>query len=721
MKDPARGVHSWREDGKQAYSAATNQRRSQDMRKILIGFGVLIVVLIAAAFVVPMFIPTDTYKNEIASRVRDATGRDLVIKGKLKFTILPTLGLTVNDVTFSNAPGAASKHMASFKQLVVKIKLMPLIGGDIEIDQFELIEPVINLEIDRRGRPNWLFAKPAQSSGKPAAKGKSAQPPAAGPAGKTSAGGGVKLRDVRLIKGRVNYLDRRTGARQSIEDANLVISLTSMSSPLTLAGSLRWNKQLIAMKVRVENPQAVGSGKSSPVTLSVRSQPITLTFGGVAKGGKAAAITGKLDLDIPSIRKLAAWTGNPIKMAGAGLGPFKVTGTLSLNPSGATLSKANIRLDEITAKGSLSVLTGGKTPSIKAKLDVAKLDLNPYLASGGAAAGSGSGASGKAGGTKSAASPAPAAKGWSRAPINTAPLRLLNADLDLSAGAILYQKIKVGRSRVRIRLNGGRLQADLLKLQLYGGSGSGKIVLDARGAALKITENFQLSGLNAKPFLHDAAGYDGLSGKGSGAVSVSGSGRSQYDIVRSLNGAGKFNFRDGAIKGANFVGMVCSFNPAALMKGVGKSKETRFSRLAGTYTIRGGILSIAKYEDLQLKSPLLRLTVKGKTSLPARTLDFRIEPKIIGSCKGQGSAFAKKGVAVPLMLGGTWEKPRWKLDLAAILKMDPKDLKKNAKEIGKGIKSLIKGKGKDGEKPEKKIKRDLKKMFKGFGKKKEEE
>ena len=691
------------------------------MRKIFIGLGVVVVVLIAAAFVVPMFIPTETYKEEIASRVRDATGRELVIKGDIEFTILPSLGLTVNDVTFANAPGAASKQMASFKQMVVKLKLLPLIGGDIEIDRFVLIEPVINLEIDRQGRPNWVFETPAKSTSKSTPQAKSAKPSSAGQAGGKGGGGSsLKLGDVRLVKGRVSFLDRRTGARQSIEDANLVIALTSLRSPLTIDGSLVWNRQRITVKARIDNPQAASEGKSSRVTLALRSQPVTLTFSGTAKGGKTAVLAGQLDLDIPSIRKLAAWTGNPIKLAGAGLGPFKITGTLTLGPNRVALSKADIRLDAITAKGDLSILTTGRVPSITAKLDVAKLDLNPYLGAAGGAAGGGAAAS-PAGG-KSTAAPAPAAKGWSRAPINTAPLRMFNADLDLSVGSILYQRIKIGRSRLRIRLNGGRLVAELLKLQLYGGSGTGKIVLDARGAVPTITETFKLNGLDARPFLRDAAGYDGLSGKGSGAISVTGRGRSQYDIVRSLNGAGKFNFRNGAIKGANFVGMVCSFNPAALMKGVGKGKETRFSRLAGTYTIRGGILSVAKYEDLQLKSPLLRLAVKGRTSLPARTLDFRIEPKIIGSCKGQGSAFAKKGVAVPLMLGGTWEKPRWRLDLAAILKMDPKELKKTAKDLRKSLKALIKGKGKgeDGEKPEKKIRRDLKKFFEGFGKKKEE-
>ncbi len=692
------------------------------MRKILIGLGVVIVILLAAAFVVPMFIPTETYKEEIASRVRDATGRDLVIKGDIKFTILPTLGLTVNDVAFANAPGAAAKQMATFKQLVVKLKLLPLISGDVEIEQFELIEPVINLEVDRRGRPNWVFKNPTKPTGKPAPKVKSTKPSSSGQTGEKSTGGAnFKLRDVRLVNGRVSYFDRRTGARQSIKDANLVIALTSLQSPLTVDGSLVWNDQRITLKARVANPQALGEAKSSRVTLALRSQPITFSFGGVAKGGKAALLTGKLDLDIPSIRKLAAWTGNPIKMAGDGLGPFKVSGALTLSPGKVTLSKADIRLDAITAKGNLSVLAAGRVPTITAKLDVAKLDLNPYLVGGNGASASPASANAKSTGGKTKATPARTTKGWSRTPIDSAPLRMFNANLDLSAGAILYQKIKVGRSRVRVRLSGGRLEANLLKLQLYGGAGAGKIVFDASKAVPTLTETFVLNGLDAQPFLRDAAGYSGLSGKGSGAIAVTGRGRSQYEIVRSLNGDGKFNFRNGAIKGTNFVGMVCSFNPAALMKGVGKDKETRFSRLAGAYAIRSGILSIAKYEDLQLKSPLLRLAVKGKTSLPARTLDFRIEPKIIGSCKGQGSAFAKKGVAIPLMLGGTWEKPKWKLDLAAVLKMDPKELKKTAKDLRKGLKALIKGKGKDenGEKPAKKIRRDLKKIFEGFGKKKE--
>ncbi|MDH3233338.1 MAG: AsmA family protein [Alphaproteobacteria bacterium] len=670
------------------------------MRKVLIGLGVVVVLVVAAAFVVPMFIPTDTYKAEIKERVLAATGREIDIKGDLKFSVLPTLGLKVNDVTFANAPGASTKNMATFKQLVVKLKAIPLISGNIEIDEFELVEPVINLEVDKAGRPNWVFAKPAPA-GTPAAKApekKTATP-------KTASSGGadiskLKIADLRLVKGRVSYLDRRTGQRQQIDNANLKVSLPGISSPLQVNGDLVWNKERIAVELRLDNPQAFSDGSGSPVRLALKSKPVNLTLAGTAKGGKAVAASGKLNIDVPSVRSLAAWTGNPIQMKGSGLGPMKLAGTLALTQSRIALSGTTLSIDKITAKGDIAVVTAGKVPNITGKLDVPSLDLNPYLA-GGADSSGGAKAGGQAGnkaGAKTASRPTASGKGWSREPINTAALRSVNADLTLSAGNIRYKKIKVDRGQLRVKLAGGRLETQLQQLALYGGSGTGVIVLDGRGKGVAISQNFTISKVKAREFLTDAAGYSGLSGLGSGKLKVTGRGVSQYTIVQSLNGGGTFAFRNGAIKGAALIGMICSVNPAQLMKGVGKDKETKFSEFNGLYSIRNGQLTVAKYEDMQLKSPLLRLSAKGNSSLPVRNLNFRIEPKIVGTCKGQGSAFAKEGVAVPLFLKGTWDNPSWGIDMAALMRMGPDVLKggvkgaaKTVKGAEKTVKGLIKG------------------------------
>jgi AsmA protein len=630
------------------------------MRKVLIGLGVVIVLVVAAAFIVPMFIPTDTYKAEIKERVLAQTGREIDIKGDLKFSILPTLGLKVNDVTFANAPGASTKSMATFKQLIVKLKAIPLISGNVEIDEFQLVEPVINLEVDKAGKPNWVFAKPA-SAGQPAGKTpekKTTEKKAAPP--KTASGGGadiskLKIADLRLIKGKVTYVDRRTGARQQIDNANLSVSLPGVSSPLQVKGDLVWNKEQLNVEFRLDNPQAFSSGTGSPMRLALKSKPVNLTLAGTAKGGKAVAAAGKLAIDVPSVRNLAAWAGNPIAMQGSGLGPMKLSG----------------------------------------KLDVPQLDLNPYLAGGSGGTTGGKAAPAGQGGDKTAAKPAAApaggGKGWSRAPINTAALHSVNADLTLSAGGIRYQKIKVDRGQLHVKLAGGRLQAQLQQLQLYGGSGSGVIVLDGSGKGVALSQDFTISKVKAREFLSDAANYSGLSGLGSGKFKVTGRGASQYAMVQSLNGNGSFGFRDGAIKGAALINMICAINPAQLMKGVGKDKETKFSAFDGTYTIRNGVLTVAKYEDMQLKSPLLRLSAKGNSNLPPRTLNFRIEPKIVGTCKGQGGAFSKEGVAVPLFLKGTWDNPSWGIDMAALMKMGPEMLKGGVKGAEKTVKGLVKG------------------------------
>ena len=169
------------------------------MKKILIGIAALVVLVIVAALVVPFFVPTDTYKNQIAQQVKSATGRDLAIKGALGFSLLPNIELKVNDVAFANAPGAATKDMATFKSLLVQLKLMPLLSGNVEVDSFVLVEPIINLEVDKSGKPNWEF-QPAAAA-KPAEIGKPSTAPSgpAAPAGDPMATlAKLKLGDIRL-------------------------------------------------------------------------------------------------------------------------------------------------------------------------------------------------------------------------------------------------------------------------------------------------------------------------------------------------------------------------------------------------------------------------------------------------------------------------------------------------------------------------------------------
>ncbi len=650
------------------------------MKKLLIGLIALVVIIVAALFVVPPMIPAEFYKDQIATRVRDATGRELAIKGDMSFTLLPNVAIEAGDVTFANAKGASTPNMAALKRLVLKLKVFPLISGQIEVDSFVLVDPVINLEVDKRGTPNWLFA-PAKAAGKPAAA-KPADKPAAAPAdgGSGIAVTDIRLDDVRISNGTITYADARSGQKETISKVNLTVTLESFSSPFDARGALDWNGKTLKLSAHASSPADLLAGKAVKARLGIESEMVTLGFDGSVVNAKRFQADGPVKLDVPSIRKLADWAGQPIEMAGTGLGPLKIDGQLALRGAGLSFSNATIALDEIRAAGGFTY-TGAKVPHIKARLDIETLNLNPYL---GGPEDKPAAAAKPSAGAKPGATPAPAkAQQWSTEPIDASALKSINADLSLSMKALIYQKIKIGKSALKVTLRGGRLTLDLTELALYQGAGKGRIVVDASKPVLGIEESFELSGIQAEPFLRDAADIDRLQGRANATIKVRGSGRSQLDIVKSLNGNGAVTFLNGSIKGLNLASMVRSISLDALTKGVNPAQKTDFSELSGTFTIKRGIL---ENRDLQMLSPLLRVTGAGTSNLPARTVNYRVEPKAVASLKGQGGAAAKRGLVVPIMITGPWHNLSYQPDLTAMLQLGPDGIAGAVKSLTEGVK-----------------------------------
>src|SRR6188474_1940346 len=96
------------EEGRTRPTTMPSPRRSgskNDMRwlkRLVVGTLSVILVLVALALIVPFLIPTSTYKDQIETRVKAATGRDLKLGGALSLSILPSLELSARDVAFGN-------------------------------------------------------------------------------------------------------------------------------------------------------------------------------------------------------------------------------------------------------------------------------------------------------------------------------------------------------------------------------------------------------------------------------------------------------------------------------------------------------------------------------------------------------------------------------------------------------------------------------------------
>ena len=99
------------------------------MKKLMIGGGVVVILVIVAALVIPFVIPAETFKNQLLTQVKDATGREARIDGAFKFSILPRVEFVAGKVSFANAAGGKARNMVSVDNINVQVALFPCLAA----------------------------------------------------------------------------------------------------------------------------------------------------------------------------------------------------------------------------------------------------------------------------------------------------------------------------------------------------------------------------------------------------------------------------------------------------------------------------------------------------------------------------------------------------------------------------------------------------------------
>ncbi len=158
--------------------------------------------------------------------------------------------------------------------------------------------------------------------------------------------------------------------------------------------------------------------------------------------------------------------------------------------------------------------------------------------------------------------------------------------------------------------------------------------------------------------------------------------------MRSLSGAAKIRFEDGAIKGVNLAEIARTIESALTGSAIGGAAKTDFAELSGSFVIKGGI---AANKDLRLLNPFVRLNGAGLIDIGNQTLDYRVEPKAVSSRTGQGGAFDLGGIGIPFRIKGPWSNPSYEPDLSGVMSStldsilkggNPLDSLKNGGDVG---------------------------------------
>jgi AsmA protein len=640
----------------------------------------LVVLVIAVLLIAPTFIDIRDYKPQLEKKVADATGRPFSVGDDLSLSLFPWAGISFSDLRLGNRPGFSEKELVTVKSFEVRVKLLPLISKDIQVKRFILNEPNITLVKNKNGRVNW--AQPDDAKEKSAAE-------KTGKASKSKeAEAGLPIKDLTVgefsIKnGSIIWIDHTANTRKEITAVNLKLKDVSLERPVTLSFSALLDNQPLSIDGTVGPVGKDFKQATIPLALDIKAlkELILQLNGKVSNPGSKPGIDMAVEIKAFSPRKLMAALGREFPVATTdpdALGRVALKANLKGDQKKLMVSDGILNLDESTFKFSLNASDFSR-PNLTFDFNLDRIDADRYLP------------------PKSKQQPA-AEKPTQKQAADYEPLRKLILDGRIQIGQLVINKAKIEDLQLQIKAKDGMFNLDPMKLKMYQGNVAGVGNFNVQTNTPKSSLSLNVENIQVGPLLRDVLEKDILEGATNAQLKLAMSGDDAAMIKKTLDGNGEIRFNDGAVIGIDLAGMVRNVKSAfGLEQKPAQRPRTDFAELNAPFSITQGLVHTPQ---TSLKSPLIRVIAAGNANLVKETLDFRVEPKVVGTIKGQGDTDQRSGLMVPVLVSGTFSKPQFAPDLAGMAKkqleetvlgsgqdsqLDKKNLEETAKGVLKGI------------------------------------
>lgn len=698
------------------------------IRRLGWGIAALVALLAIAAAVGLMLFDADRTKHIAVDHVRDRYQRTLVIGQPIELSVFPRPRLKLGGVSLSEHGRA--EVFASVASAEVAPQLWPLLRGRVVVDRIELqgVQATLlrrrdgtrNIDDLAGGPPSPQPQSPSASAGVEIGsirlrdltltlKDQGGGPPGVvklalleardlrSEGGRFSVAplalelsqlqlGGLALTASRLDVARLAY----GTAPRSLALEGLKLSLAGRQDQLGFEAGLRWPR-LALQGERVEGSPLEGefktsgsstlagrlrSGAPSGDLQTLRVPDLVLDAKGRA-GAREVEATLKAVLALQPDKAAARLDGLNLqaRLSEPGLQPLALALQGQASGSAETMRwalKGSLNDNRLESDGELRL--AGQRPTLRANARFDRLDLNRVLA-------------------PAAAASAPRAAAPAETPIDLDGLRVVDGSVAFSAGELRFRQYVVADARVEAQLDGGLLRVNRLAGRAWGGQIEGRGSADANGSRIALA--LTASGVDVNALLRDVAGKDLLEGRGRVTADLRGQGKTLGALRSSLAGQAALQLRDGAVKGVNLAKTFRQAKAALSMKrdAVTQAKSTEktdFSELSASARIDGGV---ATSDDLDLKSPFLRVGGAGRFDIGRGQVDYTARATVVALPAGQDAdgLAALKGVTVPVRLSGPFDAIDWKIqwsDVAsAALKEKAKE--KLTEKLGDKLKGLF--------------------------------
>ena len=599
------------------------------MKWILRAVAVL-VVLVAVALGALFLLPAERIANVALARVSAEIGREIRVAGPVRPTLWPVLGVSTGRVTVANADWAGDAPLADIAGVTVGVEPLPLVSGEIRVTELILTEPVLNLATREDGTGNWTLGEAAAPETAADADAPGTET-GTGTAPSDAAGAGLSLDMARIEDGAVTFAPAG-GTPIALSDLDADLTLPGLDQPARLFVTATAGGAPVSVEADLGSVAGV-TGAGGSVVASLAAGGTSASYEGTL-GLSPLSGEGVLTADASDRDALFTLLGQPAPELPDGLGrdTATVTTEVSLAPGTVRLGSLRAALDANQVAGDLVLGLDGPRPRLSGNLSLGAFSLPEDGAEADTEA-----AAGELG-------------GWSSEPIDTAWMDAVDLDLAVTAASLDLGATRIGATELGLTLDDRRLVTDIRRIAAYDGTLSGQAVLNGRDG-VSTALDVEGSALAISRLLSELLDYDRIVAAGDLALSVQGAGPSMDAILKSLSGGGRFQVGAGELLGFDIVGLLRTLDPKVLTAG----NSTIFDGIVGTFLIEGGVVT---NQDLTITAPLFAADGTGTIGLGGRTLDYTLSPHLLDGDKAD--------IRLPIRITGTWDDPRFGVDLAAM-------------------------------------------------------
>lgn len=669
---------------------------------VIVLSAIVLIIGLGIAYLSFVFDPNQ-FKAQLIELVKEKKHRTLVIDGNIQLNFFPKLGVSLEKIRLSEFESPT--QFAHLDKAQVSLALMPLFQKQIVVDKISLHGLQLRYQRDTQGKSNiddLLAKEPSEYQTKTDTS--DTKQMRFDIEGIDIANSQFEIDDQKAaLKGSIKDLNLSTGkiadkkktpvkfsaafnfqqpkAEAKIDlNTQLSFDMTQKSLDLQdfktqIAGklgkdtlevlletaALSWHAEHSKSEQIKLNAKLKGAQESAAnivlIKFSLQDKQLSIAEVQVQAESKQEGASKQLELKSPvsmdlntqllKLQQLAIQIKiNDPKLAQTAIA-IPITGHASVNLKEKNLDSVfDAKFDETQLHTSLQV-QNFSAPAINFKVDIDKLNLDRYI--------------------KPTAEPSKTSESKEE-DLNLTGLKALNLNGVVRIGALQVKNLHINQVNLPIKAAQGEISMNGLQAQLYQGEVAGNLRFDVDGNHLQVQQ--KLSNIQISPLLMDFMSKDIIEGRGNLSLQINTHAKRVSQFKENLNGTISTQLLDGAVKGINLAKSLRDFKAKILNKtdqqqGANKNEKTDFSALSASINFVDGV---GNSDDLDMKSPFLRVGGKGKVDLRANHLDYTAKVTVVNTATGQdGSDLSQlKDISIPVRISGPFDKLSYQLQFAQI-------------------------------------------------------